>query len=190
MQTKSLKEISEILAGYTFRGALKSEAQGKIKVILAKHITDDGTINYPELIKITQVPPRTNAYVQNGDILLSSRGIFRAGVFNVEDSNVIAASSTFILRVANKEVIPEFVAIYLNSEAGQSDIQKILTGSTIKTILRRSLENLKIPIPPLSVQKQVIEIKQNIQEREKLLNKKIDLSKNIAEGAIKKLLTT
>jgi len=190
MQTKSLKEISEILAGYTFRGALKSESQGKIKVILAKNIADDGTINYPELIKITQAPPRTNAYVKNKDILLSSRGVFRAGVFNAEDSNIIAASSTFILRVENKEIMPEFIAIYLNSEAGQSDIQKILTGSTIKTILRRSLENLKIPVPTLAVQKQIIDINQNIQKREKLLNQKINLSKNIAEGAIKKLLTT
>lgn len=190
MQTKKLGDISELITGYTFRGALKSELQGGNKVVLARHINEDGSMNYSSLIRINQELPRTNAFVSKNDVLLSSRGVFRAGVFAKDEDNVIAASSIFILRIKKNEIIPEYIAIYLNSEAGQNGIQKILTGSTIKTILRRTLANLKIPIPPLQAQKQIVEIIENWRKREKLLSKKINLNKNIAQGAIQKLLTT
>ena len=95
----------------------------------------------------------------------------------------------FILRITNKNILPEYLSIYLNSEIDQNGIKKILTGSTIKTILRRTLEKLEVPVPPLTVQEQIVAISSNWNKREKLLNQKINLSKNIAEGAIKQLLT-
>lgn len=189
MQIKPLNEISEIIAGYTFREALKQDFNGETHVLLAKNINVDGTVNYPELIRINFVAPRTNTFVAKDDVLLSSRGIFRAGVFGKEAKNIIAASSLFILRIKDSNVIPEYLAIYLNSEIGQNSIQKILTGSTIKTVLRGALEDLSIPIPLLNVQEMIIEISVNWQKREKLLNRKKNLGKNIAEGAIKQLLT-
>ena len=190
MQVKILKEISIITAGYTFRKALNHEKTGQSKVVLAKHIKEDGTVNYPEFIRITQSAFNTNAFVHKNDVLLSSRGVFRAGVIREEVKNTIAASSIFIIRITVDNVIPEYLAIYLNSEAGQSSIQKILTGSTIQTILRRALENLKIPIPALSTQKEIVEISENWKKREKLLEQKVNLNKNITEGTIKYLLTT
>jgi len=189
MQTKYLKEVTEIIAGYTFREALISDSNGETQVLLAKNINTDGTINYPELTKINLNLPRTNAFINKNDVLLSSRGIFRSGVFDNDSTNTIAASSMFILRIKDNSIFPEYLSIYLNTRAGQNCIQKILTGSTIKTILRRSLENLTIPIPPLSIQKMIIDISKNLQQSEKLLTKKINLTKNIAEGAIKLLIT-
>jgi restriction endonuclease S subunit len=190
MQRKTLQEISEIIAGYTFRGALKNDSNGEIRVLLAKNINTDGTINFPELIRINLTLPRTNAFVTKADVLLSSRGVFRAGVFDKDSKNIIAASSLYILRIKNSSVDPEFLSIYFNSEVGQNSIQKILTGSTIKTVLRGALETLSMPIPTLANQKKIIDINDNWKKRQKLLSRKIDLSKNIAEAAIKQLLTT
>lgn len=190
MQKRYFKEISEIIAGYTFRKALINDPNGDTQVLLAKNINSYGDINYSELPRINLTLPRTNAFIRRNDVILSSRGIFRAGTFYKEMENTIASSSLFILRIRDNAVIPEYLSIYLNSEAGQNSIQKILTGSSIKTILRGALENLSIPIPSLKVQKLIIEISDNWQKREKLLNQKINLSKNIAEEVIKQLLTT
>lgn len=189
MQRKTLQEISEIIAGYTFRGALKSDSKGETCVLLAKNINTDGTINYPELTRINLTLHRTNAFIAKADVLLSSRGIFRAGVFGEDTKNTVAASSLFILRIKDDRVLPEYLSIYLNSEAGQSSIQKILTGSTIKTVLRGALEKLSMPIPSLEIQKMIVEISDNWHRRQKLLKRKMYLGKNIAEGAINKLLT-
>ncbi len=189
MQNKILKDIAEIITGFTFRGALVSDQNGKTQVLLAKNINEDGTIAYHELTNISLEPPRTNAFVSKNDVLLSSRGVFRAGVFEKEANNIIVASSVFILRITNQNILPKYLSIYLNSAIGQNSIAKILTGSTIKTILRKTLEKLEVPVPPLVVQDQIIAISNNWNKRESLLNQKINLNKNIAEGAIKQLLT-
>lgn len=189
MQSKSLKEISEIIAGYTFREALKSDFNGDIRVLLAKNIHDDGTIHYHELTKVALTISRANSFVMRKDVILSSRGVFRAGVFDKDTKDTIAASSVFILRLKDDKVLPEYVSIYLNSEAGQSSIKKVLTGSTIKTILRGALEDISIPIPSLNIQKLIVSIADNWQQREKLLIRKIHLSKQIADRAINHLLT-
>lgn len=189
MRIKLLKEISEIIAGYTFREALKEDERGNRRVLLLKNINENTVIDYENMPKINMKNARTNALVQQGDVILSSRGIFRAGVFSQQMENVIAASSIYILRTKSKNFLSEFLAIYLNSKKGQADIQKILTGSTIKTILRKQLELLAIPIPNLENQKRIIEIKNNWYKREQLLNQKIKLGKNIAEEAINQLLT-
>ena len=76
MQSKSLKDISEIIAGYTFRGALKNVSDGKVQVVSAKNVNEDSTIRIDNLIKIQNVPPRTNAFISKNDVLLSSRGVF------------------------------------------------------------------------------------------------------------------
>lgn len=188
MQIKSLKDISEIIAGYTFREALVNDSNGRVSVVLAKNINDDGTINYGELTQINLKLPRTNSFIINNDILLSSRGIFRAGVFIKNENKTIASSSLYILRLKNSEVLSKYLSIYFNSEIGQIAIKRNLTGSTIKTILKSSLENLLVPVPALQIQKMIIEIDDNWRKQEKLLNQKINLSKSITEATIKQLI--
>jgi len=189
MQRKIIKEVSEIIAGFTFRGALKSDPDGGMRVLLAKNINEDGTISYDDLTKISLEAPRTNAFVSKNDVVLSSRGVFRAGVFSEDTNNTITASSVYILRISVKYILPKYLAIYLNSKIGQNRIKNITTGSTVKTILRGALENLEINIPSIDRQKKIIEIMENWQTREKMLVKKIEVSKNITEGAITHLLT-
>ncbi len=190
MQNKYLKNFSDVVSGYTFREALSVNEEGDIKVLLAKNINKDCTVNYSDFVRIGVSLPRTNSFIEKNDVIISARGTFKAGVFLDESKNVVASSSVFILRIKCNDILPEYLAIYLNSDAGQGDIQKNLTGGSIKTILRKSLEDLSVPVPALSVQKMIIDIHNNWKKREGLLNKKINLGKNIAGGAIKHLLTT
>lgn len=186
---KTLKDISEIITGYTFREGLKSTPHGDTKVLLAKSITEDGTVNYDELVKIDMDSSNTSAYVKNYDVLLTSRGVFRSAVYEGSQDNTVAASSVYILRMKDDKVLPHYLSIYLNSKKGQQSIQKITSGGTISNIPRRNLEELLIPVPNLKTQQQIINIDSNWKERERLLKQKINLSKNVAEGAIQYLIT-
>jgi restriction endonuclease S subunit len=186
---KHLKNISEIIVGYTFREALQWTDRGNTKVLLAKNITEEGNVNYDELLKIDMNLSNTSAYVQSGDIILTSRGVFRAAVYEGNEKKTIAASSVYILRPKNELIVPQYLSIYLNSKRGQSSIQKVTSGGTIKTIPRKNLEELSIPLPDLKTQQQIINIDRNWRKRAKLLEQKINLSKNVAEGAIQYLLT-
>lgn len=186
---KNIKSISRIQAGYTFRTALKTEDSGNIIVVQAKDVLNDLYINDSKLIKINHQLFKSNAIIQKNDVLFSVRGKFRASVYIGNLNNIVASSSVYILRVADKNVIPEYLAIYLNSNSGQKEIGKSLTGGAIKTILRKDLENISVVIPNLDEQKIIINLyKNNIDLQDKLDFKKIIIN-NIAEKAISKILT-
>ncbi len=51
--------------------------------------------------------------------------------------------------------VSEYVAQYINSEAGIKQISSITTGNTIRHILASAIADLVIPIPPLEEQKRV-----------------------------------
>ncbi|MBU1626627.1 restriction endonuclease subunit S [bacterium] len=190
MQSKPrIKDITEVIAGYTFRTAIQNDADGAMHVVQAKDILHDNRVNWQGLPKVTIENLRSSATLEQNDVLLSCRGAFRAGVLTEKLENAIASASLYILRVKNETVQPEYLSIYLNSNAGQRQIQQILSGTIIKTILRRELENLPVIIPSLQKQKQVIAIYENWKKREELLNRKITLNNNIANGAINYLLT-
>lgn len=184
-----LKEITEVIAGYTFRTAIQNDDNGDMSVVQAKNILHNNKVNCEELPRVTIEKLRSNATLEQNDVLFSCRGVFRAGVLTENPKNAIASASLYILRLKNDQVLPEYLSIYLNSNAGQKQIQQILSGTIIKTILRRELENLPVIVPSIQKQKQIIAISNNWQRRAELLNRKITLNNNIANGAINYLLT-
>lgn len=185
--TKFLKDIADIITGYTFRTALKSHAGGLMAVIQAKDISGRYVVK-DNLAKIDLQKYQTKAVIEENDIVISSRGSFKAGIIKGNIANIIASSSVYVLRIKDKNILPEYLAIYLNSVNGQKKIREKMTGSIIKTILRRDLENLKIPIPIKDIQNKIIDLYRNNQAQQKLLTRKKMLINKILESSISNLL--
>lgn len=188
MMKKRLKDITSIFAGYTFRTALKTEEDGENLVVQAKDIASELIIDESKLANIDHQSFKTNALVRENDVIISVRGKFRAGVYRGKSRNIIASSSVYILRLFDENTNPEYLAIYLNSNNGQKEISKSLTGGAIKTILRKDLENICVVVPEASKQQAIISLyKNNIALQNKLNTKKI-LINNIIESAVGKIL--
>ena len=189
LNLQNLRSIAEVRSGYTFRGSINDYAEGKTHVLQAKNIIESNKIDYQSLPRIQIEKLRANSFVNSGDVLFSSRGSFKAGVYRGELDNVMASASLYILHVTSNQLLPEYLSIYLNSKRGQSEIQSILTGTIIKAILIKDLEMIRIVVPPLERQQKIIDIYSNWKEREDLLNRKIKFNQQIAEGAINHILT-
>ena len=185
---KRLKDIAEVIAGYSFRTALEGKDSASLFVLQAKNILDDSTVDEENLEGIDFENYRSKAVVKKGDVVISSRGSFRAGSVSLEAKNIIAASSVYILRAKNKNVLPEYLAIYLNSVEGQKQLAGSATGASIKAIRRSDLENISIALPDPAVQEKIIRIYHANKKLQKALTRKINLINNINEGAITKLL--
>ncbi len=181
-----LKNIANIITGYTFRSAIKPEDKGYLLILQSKNITDDLIISDKKLIKVFHKTTRANSFIKNNDVVISSRGTFRSAVVK-STKKILTSSSVYILRLTSNQILPEFLSLYLNSSNGKKNILSITTGSTIKSILRSDLENLKIPIPSLSVQKNLINLYQNQKNQSKFLKEKIIINSNILEGALQKM---
>ena len=184
MNTKKIKEVADVIAGYTFRVALEAHTDGLMAVIQSKDVLDDLYINQRNLAKIDLQEYNTKAIIEEDDIVISSRGNFKASVVKGNLTNMIASSSVYVLRIQDKNILPEYLAIYLNSIEGQKKIQKKVTGSVIKTILRRDLENLQIPMLGIGMQNKVINLYKNNKAQQQLLNRKKVLTNQIIESSI------
>jgi restriction endonuclease S subunit len=176
---KKLGDIATIRSGYTFRAALHKLPQGNVQVFQARDVLSD---------EISQLPgirfSNASHLLQNGDVLLSIRGAFRARAI-CPHSQVVAASSVLVIRLTDQTIVPEYLALYLNSSRGQDQLKSVAMGATIKTITRSELYKLTIPIPPPKTQRILSSLKENIKRQIQLASRQQELANVILSGAIK-----
>ena len=121
--------ISEVLT-YNRRGVQpRYLEEGEVKVVTSKRLGRIA-IDYDNLERTTLEEWNTNARAQIGqlDILTYTTGAYvgRTNCF-MEDLRAIASNHVNILRV--REMNPIYVAVFLNSELGQTQVRRLVTGS-------------------------------------------------------------
>ena len=179
---RGLKEVFDIRSGYTMRKNIDDYESGDIKVIYAKHLSSIDNFGLPTIGKIS-----SDYYLLDGDILLSVKGSFSAVVFDKSIGKAITTSSIMILRPKDKDVSSEFIATYLNSMKGQSDLRQIMSGAHVKTINKSELENLRIPIPPLEMQNMIAKLAQNVIDQKNINYQKNEIQQKILDSILIKL---
>ena len=190
---KKLGEIADITSGYTFRSSINHYADGDYFVVQARNIDTDKNIdNVADLTLVYSGIIRNPFFLEPNDILIVSRGSrpgsFRSTVFSSDKKNVIASSSVHIIRVADVIILPKYLSLYLNSPDGQKELSQIVTGgSYIQSILLKNLSGLKIPIPPVHVQKSIVALHENMKRQEDIQGRKRQLKENIINATFNNL---
>lgn len=189
-----IKDIAEVVTGYTFRGAIKADTNGNTFVFQAKDLVREKP--FVEVNVLTKIfhEGRTDAGVlRKDDVLLVARGMkpgsFRSTIFASSVSNVIASSSVHVIRVTAAKVMPEYISHFINSKEGQDALSQIVTGSYIGAVPRRELEKIEIPIPPLRKQAALVHLYQNLREQDRVLDRKREIAQNIIDATFKSLTT-
>jgi len=186
----NLKNIGDVILGHTFRDAIAENEDGKFFVVQAKNVRSNGVVEDENFLQTDLAGTKINAFVKKNDVLLSNRGTFRAGVFYGQQKNIVAASSLYIIRISNhKKCLPEYLTIFLNSLAGQTLLVGINRGTLIKSLPKKNLMDLHIPLPTITVQKTVIDIQKNYVTRADLYERKSRLETEIANQTIASLIS-
>ena len=189
-----MQQIAEVSSGYTFRGQIENDPTGGIFVLQAKNLSvNQDVTNVSDFIKVSDQNIRSPYFLEYNDVLLVSRGSghgsFRSAVFVSNQANVMPSSSVLVVRVKDVNVLPKYISLYLNSEAGQKEILGIVTGgSYIQSVLVKNLSDLPISIPPIHIQKSIIELHENIQQQERIIQRKSELKKNIINSTFTNLI--
>lgn len=181
-----IKEFSTIRPGYAFRKRLVHVPDGKWKVIQPKNISPNGNIFFEDCEPIlTDV---SSAYqLKPEDVLVVNRGRFASAVFNFSDPGPwIVPSSILILSINNKSVLPEYVALFINSANGQRLYQRYFEKTTIPFISTNNLEKMDIPIPTLSKQRLLVDIETINRKYAELSNRKLELQRQIISHELTK----
>ncbi|HBF19155.1 MAG TPA: hypothetical protein DDW81_03600 [Cryomorphaceae bacterium] len=164
-----MKISLNIRTGYTFRGRKNISDSREIAVIQPTDV-DSGelkdTISY---IAKDQVSPLEKHLLKSGDVLLSNKGLnFTTHLYKGKQA-AVATSSFFILSPEPDKLRSEYLYWYLQQPATIKILQSMMSGSTVLSLSKSSLENLEVPLPPLAVQDKIIQMNYWVEEESKEL---------------------
>lgn len=172
----AVKDITAIQTGLF----AKPTGKGEVVYLQSKHFDEFGQLTavlYPDL----NADNISEKHLLNaGDILFAAKGSKNfATVFEASNPTAVASTSFFVLRLTDKNVLPEFLAWFLNHPQTQSLLKGKARGTSIPSITKSVLESLEIGIPSLEKQKLIIrlaelaiqesELRTNILSQRKLL---------------------
>ena len=160
-----LKHIAFIQTG-VFAKPVK---EGQIVYLQSKHFDENGILKsslYPDL-KYESISEKH--LLQNGDIIFAAKGTknfaalyesLPAGTAG-KNKPAVASTSFFVIRLNDDfqdKVLPEYLTWYLNSASSQNYLKSQAVGSSIVSISKSVIDELKLSIPDLDTQKAILRI--------------------------------
>ncbi len=187
-----LGEVCEIFNGSRPKGGAINKG---ILSIGGEHINYDGSFN---LEKRRYIPEDffnklKRGKLEVGDVLIVKDGATtgKVGYFNDKSPFKIAAVNehVFILRVSKEKIDSFFLYQFLKSPKGNTEILKHKVGAAQGGI-NLSIKKIKIPLPPLEIQKEIveqIEVKQKAIEAAKAVIENLERERRYFGQEIRKI---
>ena len=197
-EEKEFNEIITILTDYHANGSYK---------VLKKNVELKDNNDYAWMVRSTDFENNFNnpfkyidkhAYdfmskskVFGNEIIMSKIG--NAGklyLMPTIDRPTSLAMNLFLIRLNEKEALPEFIFQFLKSNNGEAQIQKRVKGATTKTITKDNVRNIIISYPPLKKQHQIVQKLDALQAETKKLEavyqKKIEDLEELKKSVLQK----
>lgn len=152
----------------------KPVGEGDVVYLQVRHFDENGQLTadlYPDLLgaEISE-----KHFLQEGDILFSAKGTKNfAAIYAGFEEQCVASTSFFVIRLKEVNLLPAYLAWYLNHPNTQQTLKAQAKGSSIVSISKTQLEDLEINIPDLHTQELVLQIA-NLRNKEKLLKQQIE----------------
>jgi restriction endonuclease S subunit len=99
-----------------------------------------------------------NHYLNPGDVLLAAKGSKNFATMFRGHFSAVASTTFLVSRLRRADILPEYLVWYLNNPETQARLKHNAIGSSIVSISKSTLADLEITIPPLDVQRRILEI--------------------------------
>lgn len=105
------------------------------------------------------------ANIEKGDILFSNTGTVGKLALVLEGpKNWGVNEGIYVIKPKFDMVLSKFLYYYLDSDIAYKDYSSKFTGSTLKHVTQAALLSIKVPVPPLEVQDEIVQILDNFAE--------------------------
>ena len=161
----------------------------KYRMLTLKSFDPQGWINEGEMDLFYSKKKLDNKYLTNkGDIIIRLTTPYTAICINDRQEGLVIPSNFAIIRLKKQIYIPEFVALFLNSEIIEKQFFKSSISTTIPLIKTTHLRDMEIPDKKLDIQKKIVELNQ-LQVKEKILLSRLMKEKEkLAKTSINKII--
>lgn len=175
----TIGEIAEVFFGLH----TKSEKSGTVKYLMSSHFDE---INQPSEFDNTYVGADVYSekwMLQPNDVILASKGYRNLAWAYEPEFGLTVPSSIFFVLKPDERVNAKYLALALNSNEVQHQFDMIGGTATVKSIPKKHLIQIPIPVPPLEEQMKIVEMAElldkNIKLTQQLLTKKMELKSGV-----------
>lgn len=171
--TQHLYDIASARFGVHAKGLKK----GPFALVQSSAITAEGTIEHaymdrtdPALVKFKE-----EDLLRKDDVLLIGKGsTSTAAMWPGTSEYTLASGMLFVIRPNVNNVLPAYLAAYLNSRPAQAQMAAMRKVGTVPVLSRSALDQLEIPVPSLEDQRKLIRLADAAQRAKLHLNELTD----------------
>lgn len=164
----NLKDYCKIIRGVTFDKSLQRQEQTKNIVLTADNISLDGHfIVKKEIFVANEVSFDKEKKLKQNDLFMcfssgSRNHVGKLAMIN-HNTDYYAGGFMGIIRADNNYILPKFMYELLNYDSMRRIVNSSATGTNIFN-LSNSIGEIKIPLPPLEIQKSIVSKCEKIDE--------------------------
>ena len=114
--------------------------------------------------KMIQSDAFSKMILKENDLIISKSGQpYKIAVFTKPQfeswrvQQIVPSGNMYVIELDTNRINPYYVKVFLESQQGKALLNSRSNQATIINISRKELENLDIPVPPLSVQNKIAE---------------------------------
>lgn len=189
MMIKTLSEVAVVTGGHTFRSKAEAET-GNVKLLQIKDIQEGVFDNLSRLPFADIQQEKLKINLQTNDILLPLRGerIPAMMIYNWNNELLTTTNQIAIIRTNRSLIDPDYLFYFLNSPKGAEQIASLQGGGLVVNLSLKKLLTLKIPVPSLEVQSEIINLHNIWEEKKETLTNLIENGTNLCHAAINTLI--
>lgn len=174
---KQLKDIANIMTGHVFRSKINYNINGNVNLLNMDAISEKGSVMLTKsdtsVIYAKDIKP--SEIILKGDILFKAKGLNNNAVIIIDiPKNTTITASCLIIRISDKQVLPEYVCCWLNSKFAKKHFSMATgqaTGLTIANVNKATVLNLPINIPSIEKQKLIVKFEETVKQKKNILEK-------------------
>ena len=146
--------IISINNGYDFRD-YKNEGIPYIKVANVKKGEFD--FNKIQYIEFSSEEISKNIQLKKGNILITRKGTYGNALSLDQNYDYVISSEVFYIELNQSKINSKYLEIFFNSDVGQKQFNRHSIGAIMGSLSQEAVKNIKIPLPPLNIQKQIVD---------------------------------
>ena len=156
--TAILKEVAVVQTGFNPRGKIIENPDGDASILQPKDIKH-GEFVQATRIDLVKSNVNDNHLLNPGDVLFSCKGSnLGAIVFDLRPGRFIASSSFHVIRIYNPSISSKFLAWCLNHSDTMQMLNKRTSGTLLRSISIKLMNQIPIPIVPKNTQQAAMEL--------------------------------
>lgn len=154
-----LRYVAELQGGYAFKSEelLNEEREGCLPVIKIGNIDKNGTITLSSVQYFPYHESLNRFLIERGETLVAMTGATVGKVAVSGYSNMLLNQRVGLIRVTDKSISNRFLSRLLLTEKFYNYCQKTAGGGAQGNISPDAILRFQIPLPPLSVQEEIVE---------------------------------